>query len=312
MKALPQENEDEDGSVDITDSQHFRRKPQITEILDTKIDVGASSSSMVDAIKVHRNLQQFPIVEFCNEPVSHLTNAEVRDALKTVADQIHREPQAGEELHFPFVGQSTYETSIPERGRLSLSPPINIDTVVVNDGDGLVLGVNPTSERPLGNATYTRLNRVDAPELFAIHYVRNEDTGKVLEQFKGHWSLLGVQFFLDLFVRKGRAQFSYQLPRDGRREPEDYYGRPLKELWFTFLTMPSDRELTILDAIMQNCESLEPEDRLILMSPFNPRLATEERPFYLNLNALLVLSGHCHVFTRFCQDQRMLKLQMVA
>ena len=29
-----------------------------------------------------------------------------------------------------------------------------------------------------------------------------------LAQFKSHWSLLGVQFFLDLFVRKGRAQFS--------------------------------------------------------------------------------------------------------
>jgi len=50
MKALPRENKDEDGSVHYTNSQHFRRKPQISEILDTTIDIGASSSSIVDAI----------------------------------------------------------------------------------------------------------------------------------------------------------------------------------------------------------------------------------------------------------------------
>lgn len=67
-----------------------------------------------------------------------------------------------------------------------------------NDGDGIILGADPVSERPLQQASYTRLNRIDAPELFAVHYVRNEDRGEVLEQFKGHLSLLGVQFFLDL------------------------------------------------------------------------------------------------------------------
>ena len=75
---------------------------------------------------------------------------------------------------------------------------------------------------------------------------------------------------------------------------------------------PSESELRILDAIVQNCHGLEEHEKAVLMSAFDPRLATPMRPFYLNLNALLVLSGHCHVFTRFCQDQRLLNLQGVA
>ena len=77
--------------------------------------------------------------------------------------------------------------------------PIN-ESVVVNDGDAIIFGVNPSSDRPLHNATYVRLNRIDAPELFAFHYVRNEITNQVLHQFKGHSFLLGMQFFVDLFI----------------------------------------------------------------------------------------------------------------
>ena len=233
-------------------------------------------------------------------------------ALKAVPDEILRECRVEEELHNASVDGSAYESSIPERGRLNLSPPLDINTVVVNDGDGLILGVNPDSESPLRNATYTRLNRIDAPELFAVQYIRKEDTDKVLEQFKGHLSLLGVRFFLDLFVRKGRSQFCYQLPREGIREPKDFYDRPLKEFWFEFLTTPSDSELRILHAIIRNCEILEAAEKAVLMSSFDSRLASEDRPFYLRLNALLIVSGHCHVFTRYCQDKRMLRLQRIA
>ena len=310
MKEQPLREENEDD--DLPDSQNFRRKPQMAEVLDQKANVGVSASSLTESMAVHRNLQELPILAFWNEPVSHLANKEVNRALKAVPDEILRECRVEEELHSACLDGSAYETSIPERGRLNLSPPLDINTVVVNDGDGLILGVNPDSESPLRNATYTRLNRIDAPELFAVHYIRNEDTDEVLEQFKGHLSLLGVQFFLDLFVRKGRAQFCYQLPREGILEPKDFYNRPLKEFWFEFLTAPSDSELRILDAIIRNCESLEAAEKVVLMSSFDPRLASEDRPFYLSLNALLVVSGHCHVFTRFCQDNRMLRLQRIA
>lgn len=82
------------------------------------------------------------------------------------------------------MDQSGYETSVPERGHLNLSAPIEMDTVAVSNGDGIILGVNSTSNDPLESAVYTRLNRVDAPELYAIHYIRNAETNKVLDQFK--------------------------------------------------------------------------------------------------------------------------------
>ena len=295
------------------DGNSQSRKPKLTEILDQKVEIGSSSSSMMDAMNVHRNLEHFPILAFSNEPVSHLASNTVRKALDTVPDELHRSGEVDEELHTAYLDQSAYDHSVPQgRAALSLSLPIDLATVVVNDGDGIILGVDPSMNTPLDNATYTRLNRIDAPELYAVHYLKNEDTGQVIKQFKGHWSLLGVQFFLDLFVRKGTAQFHYQLPRFGRAEPKDYYGRPLKEYWFKFLRRPSDRELRILDAVILNCDGLEADETEVLMSSADPRLATPERPFYLSLNALLVLSGHCHVFTRFCHDKRMLRLQRVA
>ena len=106
-----------------------------------------------------------------------------------------------------------------------------------------------------------------------------------------------VQKQKPLFVRKGSAQFHYQLPRTGKAEPIDFFKRPLKEHWFKFLASPSERELRI-------CDGLEANQKAVLMSLFDPRLATAERPFYL--------SGNCHVFTQFCQDQRLLDLQGVA
>ena len=153
---------------------------------------------------VRRNLSRFPILAFLNEPVSHLANKDVRDALNNVPDKIHYECNVGDKLHNRFLDHSAYENSVPAGRNLLLSAPINIESVVVNDGDGIILGVNPSSDTPLHNATYTRLNRIDAPELFTVHYVRDDATNLVLHQFKGHFSLIGLHFFLDLFVKAKR------------------------------------------------------------------------------------------------------------
>ena len=48
------------------------------------------------------------------------------------------------------------------------------------------------------------------------------------------------------------------------------------------------------------------------MSPFPASMATASNPFLCSLNALLVVSGFCHVFTRHCQDRFLLGLQATA
>ena len=140
MKEQPLREENEE---DLPDSQNFRRKPQIAQVLDQEANVGVSASA------VHRNLQQFPNLAFLNEPVSHLDSREVNKAFKTIPDQILRECRVGEDLHTASLEGSAYDTSIPEQGQLNLSPPLDINTVVVNDGDGLILGVDSDRESPL-------------------------------------------------------------------------------------------------------------------------------------------------------------------
>lgn len=48
------------------------------------------------------------------------------------------------------------------------------------------------------------------------------------------------------------------------------------------------------------------------MSPYAVFQASSNKPFLLSINALLVVTGFCHVFTRFCPDKIMLQLQAVA
>lgn len=48
------------------------------------------------------------------------------------------------------------------------------------------------------------------------------------------------------------------------------------------------------------------------MSPYAVFQASSNKPFLLSINALLVVTGFCHVFTRFCPDKIMLQLQTVA
>ena len=206
--SLPEDNDDENSQ---------RKRPRLTEILDEEVHVGISATSMQEAMHVHRNLARFPILAFSNEPVSHLANKDVRNALDNVPDKIHHECNVSDKLHSTFLDHSAYENSVPAGRNLLLSAAINIESVVVNDGDGV--------------------------------------------------TLLGMQFFLDLFVRKGSAHFHYELPRIGRPEPKDHYGRPLKEFWFQFLTSPSECELRILDAIIQKCDGLDAYEKAVLMSP---------------------------------------------
>lgn len=58
--------------------------------------------------------------------------------------------------------------------------------------------------------------------------------------------------------------------------------------------------------------STQSDLRKRLMSPFHVSNATESNPFLLSLNSLLVVTGFCHVFTKFSQDNLILRLQKMA
>ena len=48
------------------------------------------------------------------------------------------------------------------------------------------------------------------------------------------------------------------------------------------------------------------------MSPYAVSQASSDKPLLLSMNALMVVTGFCHVFTRYCRDKLMLQLQAVA
>ena len=110
------------------------------------------------------------------------------------------------------------------------------------------------------------------------HSVRDEVTNQVLHQFKGHSSLLGMQFFVDLFACKGSVHFHYKLPRIRKSFAKRSLQKALERVWFKFLMSPSEHELRILDAIIQKCEGLDAHKKAALMSPFDPTLATVASP----------------------------------
>ena len=75
--------------------------------------VGISSTSMPEAMLVHRNLAPFPILAFLNEPASHIANWDVRSALDNVPDKIHHEYNVSDKLHNTFLYYSI------QRGEIS-------------------------------------------------------------------------------------------------------------------------------------------------------------------------------------------------
>ena len=107
LKSFPSLPEDDD------DKNSQRKRPRLTEILDEEVHVEISATSMQEAMHVHRNLARFPILAFSKEPVSHLANNDVRNALENVPDKIHHECNVSDKLHNTFLYYSI------QRGEIS-------------------------------------------------------------------------------------------------------------------------------------------------------------------------------------------------
>lgn len=103
-----------------------------------------------------------------------------------------------------------------------------------------------------------------------------------------------------------------EIPKEGFDPPHDYYGRPLKALWFRYLTPPSKVMEQIFLESLEQVISSQPNLRKRLMPPFPVYNATELNPFLSSLNALLVVTGFCHAFTKYCQDKLLLGVQRMA
>lgn len=170
------------------------------------------------------------------------------------------------------------------------------------------------TDKPLESAVFTRLFGIGVPELAAIHYVKTDDLQHVYAKRLGHLQCkpLCSSPFPEHVCSLWNSSILWRNSSGGNGHPPDFYGRPLKEFWFKYTKPPSDKmEATFLEFVEQ-LVSNQPELRKRLMSPFSVHNATAISPFLLSLNALLVVTGFCHVFTRHCQDKLLLGLQEVA
>ena len=284
----------------------------LLDILDGIDELGASSSNLQDQIAIFNTVSKFPLLNYVNEPMSHFVSAEVRSAIVNLPARMHHTCYVPNNIYEAYQNTSPYRSEVCDDGSPELSDKIPYPTVIPCDGDGLVININIDSDKPLENAVFTRLFGIDAPELAAIHFVKTDDLKHVYSKRMGHISLCAVHLFLRMFVLTGSADLCEEIPVEGMDPPFDYYGRPLKEFWLKYTTPPSNEMEARFLGFVEQLVTTQSELRRRLMSPFPVCSATATNPFLLSLNALLVVTGFCHVFTRHCQDKLLLSLQGVA
>lgn len=306
----------EHGST-LPDEDHQRRRgrPRSSSLLDTLDSIeslGASSSCLQDQVLIFQAISNFPLLKYVNEPMTHFVCNDVRLAIRHLPAALHHKCEVPGNIQDAHINLRPFRSLVSEQESPPLSGEMRYSTVTPCDGDGLVVGINLDHREPLENAEYTRFYGIDAPELSSVHFIKTNDFQHVFCKQVGHISLCAVHLFLQMFLLSGSAKLCEELPREAAPQPRDIYNRALKEYWFKFTTPPSQH---LEKVFLQSLEELVPptsESRKRLMSPFPASMATATNPFLLSLNALLVVSGFCHVFTKYCQDGFLLGLQAIA
>ena len=130
---------------------------------------------------------------------------------------------------------------------------------------------------------YSQLNAVDAPEHSAVHFVKTDD-------------------LITLFECTGCADLCEELPKNGMEGQEDPHGGPIKEFWLRFTTPHTVKEVTFI-LTLEALVNSKSDGRKRLRSP---DAVSQGSPFLLLINALMVVTGLCHVVTRFCPDKLIL------
>lgn len=306
----------EHGST-LPDEEHQRRRgrPRVSSLLDTLDSIeslGASSSCLQDQVLIFQAISNFPLLKYVNEPMTHFVCNDVRLAIRHLPAALHHKCDVPENIQDAHINLRPFRSLVSDQESPPLSGDMSYSNVTPCDGDGLVVGINLDHREPLENAEYTRFYGIDAPELSSVHFIKTNDFQHVFCKQVGHISLCAVHLFLQMFLLSGSAKLCEELPREAAPQPRDVYNRALKEYWFKFITPPSQH---LEKVFLQSLEELVPptsESRKRLMSPFPATMATAANPFLLSLNALLVVSGFCHVFTKYCQDGFLLGLQPIA
>ena len=298
----------------LPEGDRRRGRPRVASLLHVLdgIEGFTSASNLQDQLLLFQTVCHFPLLMYVNKPLSHLVIGEVRTAVENLTDRIHRQCEVPQNIHHAHIKGSHFSSTVSDTQSPPLSAPINYHTVTPNDGDGLVTNINASQRDPLHGAVHVRFNGIDAPELSAVHFYKTNDLDHVFVKRIGHLSLCAVHFFLRLFVLEGTAELCEELVREDFEQPDDVYGRPLKEYWFRFPSASVTRnEQNFIDYLVTLVHG-KAEARERFMSPFHISAASSSKPFLISLNALLVITGFCHVFTKYCQDNRLLALQAVA
>lgn len=244
---------------------------------------------------VAMTMTKFPLLSYVNEPISHFSSGLVRQSAELLGDVLHDSFSVPPNIASAYENGSPYKLDATDITPQSLSPPIPFSKLVINDGDGLVELNNSGQLR--NDSIYHRFFAVDAPELYSTNFININ--GKLFKRRNGHLSHLAVHYYINNFAGPaGTAEIRKQYPRSGQI-PTDRYRREITSFWFVWHTSPNASELCILDDILNMLHTQEERVIRRVASNIHPRAATAENPFLVNLNALLVLSGFCHVYTRY-------------
>lgn len=250
-----------------------------------------SEAGLRDSTYVAMAIDKFPILSYVNEPVCHFTSALVRSSINLIEDALQESMVIPETIKQAYSIMTPYVMDASELKLESLSPSIPIEILIPNDGDGFVELKSPGQ---LQDAISHRFFAVDAPELYSTHFINTN--GQTIKRRNGHLAHLAVHYYQNRFCgTEGTGSIRRERPINDC-PPTDKYQRQVSSFWFVWLRSPTQMELDIIDEIRQLVRDQDARSRM--MSSEDPRNATCSSPFFLSLNALLVVSGFCHVYTR--------------
>ncbi|KXJ15554.1 hypothetical protein AC249_AIPGENE10345 [Exaiptasia diaphana] len=217
-------------------------RPTMFDIIANSEQSFFSESALRETSYVAMAVSKFPLLAFVNEPVSHFTNANVRNTIKILGDSLQESMKVPESIASAYSILSPYVLDASQLCvQTSLSLALHPQLLVPNDGDGIVQLRSP---HKLDHAIHHRLFAVDAPELYATSFVNAN--GVTIKRRNGHLAHLAVHYYMDNFLGNGTASIRTEIPRNGAQQPMDNYQHRISSFWFVWIESPNASELAIL------------------------------------------------------------------